>query len=103
MCTACFFADEFSRAKILAKGRLINEKTSSILDKNYHLNLKCSSCVLQPWSNFYLELQKQVTLSFAHEAPILGTECDKLKKEVDELRSQRSLLMPVPVAPWCLP
>jgi hypothetical protein len=29
------------RAKILAKAGLINEKTSSIMDKNYRLNPEC--------------------------------------------------------------
>jgi hypothetical protein len=45
LCITCFFIDEFAmqegRAKILGKVRLINKKTSSIVDKNYRLNLKC--------------------------------------------------------------
>jgi hypothetical protein len=81
----------------LAKVGLINEKTSNIVDKNYYPNLE----VDRLWAD--LELQKRVTLSFAHDASILRTECDKLKKEVDELCSRRSLPMPVPVVPGCLP
>jgi hypothetical protein len=85
------------RAKILAKVGLINKRTSNIVDKNYCLNLECDRLRVDS------ELQKRAALSFAHDASILRTECDKLKKEVDELHSQQSLMMPVPVAPGHLP
>jgi hypothetical protein len=62
------------REKILAKVGWINEKTSNILDRNYRLNLECDR------QRADLELQKRVTLSFAHDASILCIECDKLNK-----------------------
>jgi hypothetical protein len=72
LCTACFFTDEFAmqegRTKILAKVGLINKNTSSIVDKNYRLNLECDRLRAD------LELRKRVALSFEHDASILCTD-----------------------------
>ena len=94
LCTPCFITDEFAmqegRAKFSSKAALINDQTTRILQRNFDLSLECDRLRAS------LSAETKNARAFQLEALALHTECERLKKEVAELRVVR---LPPPSPP----
>ena len=78
------------RAKFSSKAALINDQTTRILQRNFDLSLECDRLRAS------LSAETKNARAFQLEALALQTECDRLQKEVAELRVVR---LPPPSPP----